>query len=292
VLLLIFPRDLHLFRTTPFITRWADVSAITAILSAIIIIGFCVEFRKNRPVLFGIFWFLAGLMPVFMNLDSYRNLLGGAMMAESWLYISSIGFFVLFVIILSGIKKIGRLIIVFFIVFYCFLTMVNNIYWKNNLILHKNLLKFDDKKNYLRLNLVNWYFRNGLYADAKEEIAKFAVDYPNSAQLYYITGDYYFATGNPTLAIEYYNKALSKSKLFFVYYHLSMCYEMLGEADKAVNFSLEGYRMKPYYIPNLIRLGDLYAKAKNSQSAKKYYMLASEIEPNNQLIRGKLKNAQ
>jgi len=42
----------------------------------------------------------------------------------------------------------------------------------------------------------------------------------------------------------------------------------------------------------LIRLGDLYSRKRQFTEANKYYYMALEIEPDNQLIKEKIKNAK
>lgn len=251
-----------------------------------------IKTHNNKLILFSILWFAIGIIPVFISLDSY-DVLNEAMMAESWLYLSTIGFFTAFVYTFNKFKKLGKALIICNIIFYSFLTMVNNAYWKNDLVLHKNILEYTPERNYLRINLITSYLNSGLYEKALAEIKKFSLYYQDTPHFYYMWGNYYLSTGRLDMAIDNYHKVLNKDKNFyFAYYDLSICYERLNQLDKAIYFALECSKINPYYLDNLIKIGDLYSKKRQFIEANKYYRMALEIEPDSRLIKEKIKNAK
>ena len=236
---------------------------------------------------FSILWFTIGVIPVFMIFNSYYYEFAQAMMAESWLYIPSVGFFIAFSYILSKIRKdLGRALIICFIIFYSFLTLVNNPFWKDNFALHKNILEHATEKSHLRMNLMSYYIDNGFYKEALSEMNKFSVYNPNFPKLYYAWGIYYLATGKLDAAIESFNRDLTKNKAsYLTCYCLGICYEKLGQPAKAIEFALESFKLNPYFLDNLIRLQELYAQEGKPQEAKKYYNLAFEIDPLNSRLK-------
>ncbi len=292
LLLLIFPLDLHPNRTTPLIKNLIDFRVCLPVIFILFIIAIAIRFRKEKLILFSIAWFFVGMLPILIYLDM-SNISGRAFMREHFLYLPSIGFFAICAYIFSRLHKLGRILLCCFAIFYGSLTVINNTYWKNEIVLYNNILRNAPENNHLRLNLINAYLTKGLNANALEEIRVFAVHYPDSPHLYYAWGNYYFATGNLKEAIKNYKAALEKDKkFFFAYYYLSLCFEAAGKLDEARGVALQGYEVSPYFLPNLVRLGDLYSVKKDPLEAKRYYNLALEIEPDNRLIREKLKNAE
>ncbi|MCX5703796.1 MAG: tetratricopeptide repeat protein [Candidatus Omnitrophica bacterium] len=289
--LLFMPSELHLLRVTPFIKSLSDTKTFFALVSILLYILLIIKLRKNKLFIFSMLWFLIGIVPVFSYLDGYPKLFG-AMMAESWVYIPSIGFFVIFAYILSSIKKLGSVIVISFIAFYGLLTTVNNVYWKNDFLLHKRILQFNPGKNPIRRDLIDDYLYYGLYDDAKAEIEKFASLDPRSPDLDILWGNYYFFTNKLDLAIEKYNRALNRNKHFFVLYRLSSCYKRLGQLDRAIYFGLESLKISPDFELNLIQLGDIYAQKQQLNLAKAYYQMAYELNPHNKALRDLIKNAE
>ena len=292
--LLTIPLNLHIFRTTPFITHLLDRNMVLVMLLVLLLVFIFTRFRKNKIILFGALWFLIGMMPVFATLDNYYEL-NEAMMAESWLYIPCMGFFVVFIhIILEKMsKKVGIMLIVSSIIFYSFLTWVNNAYWKNEDVFYKNILENSPERNYLRINLINFYLACGAYEKASTEIKKFSLYYPDTPYPYYVWGNYYLAVGQIDKAIDSFNKVLTINKNFYIaHYYLSVCYAKLGQLEKAIYSALECFKINPYYLDDLIGLGDLYVKTGQLGEAKKYYYKALEINADEKLIKERLKNAK
>ncbi|MFA5411328.1 MAG: tetratricopeptide repeat protein [Candidatus Omnitrophota bacterium] len=291
LLLLLLPLDLHLFRVTPFIGQIIGLKSGLSAGFIFLYLFLIIKFRNNRLLFFSMLWFLFWLIPVFFYLDGY-SILGQAMMAENWLYLSSAGFFAGFVFIRKAFKNLGKALIISAAIFYGFLTTVNNSLWKNGLVFYRNILEYTSKGNPLRKNLIKEYLNRGLYEDALAEIKKFSLDFPGSEDLYIFQGNYYYETGRINAAIENYGKALRKNKNLYAYYDLSLCYEKLGQLDKAVYFATEAVKMKPHYLAALVQLGDLYSQKKEFNQAERYYRAALEIEPGNKIVQDKIKNAK
>ena len=287
LLLLAVPTNLYLFRTTPFITSLSDIRLLLVAAFTFLSIFLFIKYRKNKIASFSILWFSIGIIPVFMVFNSYYYEFHQAMMAESWQYIPSIGFFIAFSYILNKIgEDLGRLLIICFIIFYSFLTLVNNSFWKDNLALHKNILEHTTEKSPFRVNLISYYIDNGFYKEALSEMNKFSIYNPDFPKLYYVWGIYYLTTGKLDAAIDNFNRDLSKNRAsYLTCYCLSICYEKLNQPAKAIEFALESFKLNPLFLDNLIQLGKLYAKEGRPAEAKEYYNLAFEIDPLSGLIK-------
>ncbi len=288
LLLLIFPLNLRFFRSTLFITRFSDIRIFISLILVVLLAIAIIRFKKEKIALFAISWFIIGLIPVIITMDIYDNL-KEAVMAESWLYTSSIGFFIVITVILNKFRKAGGILIIAILASYSYLTVVNNLYWNNDLVLYKNMFKYTSERNYMRANLINYYIKHRLYKYAASEIERFSVFYPDTAHTYFLWGNYYFAAGDFAKAADNYNKALGKEQNFFYAVHnLSLCYEKLGELNKAADLALECFKVNPYYMENLVWLADLYLKQRKFGEAQKYYSKALEIDPDNKWIKQQL----
>ena len=321
LLLLLLPLNLHLLRITPFVQTvfqiWIIPVMVILFISGYLLIR---SSDKKQVFLFGAGWFLISLIPVLVLLDSYP-VLGGAMMAESWLYLPSLGFFLVFTaLLLSILKRLAVATGIILIVFYGTLCFANNFYWRNDLLVFKRILQYTGARNPLRKDLIDAYLYYSKYDEALREINKFSVYYPDSVDLDMMSGNYYLAQDNPILALERYTLALNKSLYnyykikenyyffgpvhdknrkdssgpghFFLYYRMSTCYRKLHDIDRAITFGIKSLEAHPYFVLNLIQLGDLYTEKGNTGEAQKYYRLAYGINPHNKALKGLIKNAE
>ncbi|MCX5707183.1 MAG: hypothetical protein NTW13_06005 [Candidatus Omnitrophica bacterium] len=205
--LLIFPFGLYMFRSTPFIVNFFNFLVIIIVIFTFLCCYFLYRLRKKRMFLFGVLWFLFGLFPVYLCFGRYFWL-KQAIMAESWLYLPSIGVFVLFTLIKNKFAKLGNILLILVVVFYGFLTWRNNTLWKDNITAYKNILEHLPGRTPVRKNLIKEYLLLGFYNDAWLEIKKFGGDYPESSDRYALQGDYYYAINNISQAIENYKISL------------------------------------------------------------------------------------
>lgn len=284
--ILVFPLDLHMFRATPLIQSIFDIRLFYLAGFILLVTWLFIKFRTNKLILFSLAWFFVGLFPIFLYFDGYPAL-KKAVMSENWVYFSSIGFSVLFSVLFSNFKRIGLVLFIFFIIFYIFLTRVNNRYFNDNIILYENALFHNGGANPLRKGLIKAYLEKGLHQEAFRQIQELGVYYPESYDFY--SGFYYLNLGNIDKAIENFNLALDKnSKDGYSYYNLSICYEQLGQFDNAINFALKCYKINTSYLPALIKLGDLYMQKAEFSESRKYYEKALTLDPHNIIIKNKI----
>jgi len=257
--LLLFPFNLHFFRLTPFITNFFGVKSILIILLSSLMIFFAWRSKKNKIILCGYFWFLAGLIPAFFLMDGFLKF-SQAVMAESWIYPASVGFFLIVTFLLLKIKKIGLVMCSVLIIYFGILTVYNNYLWKDDITFDKNTLKYLPKDTPLRRILIDDYLDVGFYNEALKEINELSSYYGNDSLLVTIEmGNYYFFTKNPQKAIECYNNILVKS--FLISYREAVCFKMLGRIDEARIFGRASFNLNPYYDPAKKLLKELNVNA-------------------------------
>jgi tetratricopeptide (TPR) repeat protein len=157
--------------------------------------------------LLAFYWFLLGLTPVLFLFNGYPWL-KMAMMAESWVYLPSIGVFILTAVVINKLKRPGKalFIIIIFLLILC--SRYNNTLWRNNISVYQNTLKYLPEDNPVRKNLIYEYLKFGLYDLAFQEIGKFSRSYPDSSERFLLQGDYYYAINVIQEARKNYETAL------------------------------------------------------------------------------------
>jgi tetratricopeptide (TPR) repeat protein len=166
VFLLFWPLDLHM-GYEPQAFSWLDARALTGlliILSGIILL----RYRRRYPLLvFAVGWFIIALFPVsniVIPLWTY--------MAEHWLYVPSIGFFL---ILAKGLTCLARrkdvrwvafLLIGCLFIFYSFLTIRQNYYWRDPVTFYEKTLRYAPNHTAILINLGIEYNNRGEPAKA------------------------------------------------------------------------------------------------------------------------------
>lgn len=289
ILILLAPKDLQIVRTTELIYKIWELKLLIAIVSILLWVYFLFRLIKKRPALFGLGWFLAGLVAVFFALDSYPFSMQ-VMMAESWLYISSAGFFLCIALVINRFKKLGKPVFALIAICYSTITVMNNYHWKDNIVVYTNIMKHLPERNPLHKNLARKYLEARRYNEALSEIRIFAYYSPESSERYLLEGEYYFSAGDIPKAIDSYNSVITISKYHSkAYYGLSLCYDRLNDQEKALDYAYKAVEINPYFVEAIIWLGDLYYKGKLFQKAKHYYQLALSVDPSNKITQEKIK---
>jgi hypothetical protein len=207
--LLVFPSHLHIGYT----------SSIFSIIDARALIGICIfaysahyAFKirnRNKLIFFAITWFYLTLLPqsnLLYPLSSY--------MADHWLYLPSVGFFLILAYILFRASENNRLKIPVFLaataitIFYGTFTLKQNDYWREPIAFYERTLKYVHDNVKLYNNLAVLYFKNG---DNEKAISLYKESIrtdPASAIPYTNLGNVYLAMGKKEKAIALYKKAL------------------------------------------------------------------------------------
>ncbi|MDD5281567.1 MAG: glycosyltransferase family 39 protein [Candidatus Omnitrophica bacterium] len=278
-LLLLWPINLHMFNSTAFINHSNIPALLLSIAGLILLVVAVLKWQKAKQlpavVSFGLFWFLLGIIPVYFYFDAYPAL-GSALMAESWLYLPSIGFFAVFAY-LCLFNKNGKLIIITCSVILGSLVMANRVYWRNDVTFYERALHFLPEDSIILRNLASAYIESGDLPKAYNTIKRLEEYYADTPVVNMVYGQYYFASGNPKEALNYYKRILSKS--FFSNYSISLCYAKLGDFDKAIEFSLSAFSQNPFFEKNIIQLAGLYGKAGQKEQANRYLLLAKQLDP-------------
>ncbi|MDD5771827.1 MAG: hypothetical protein PHO81_06310, partial [Candidatus Omnitrophica bacterium] len=231
-LLLIWPHDLRMFHSTAIIKHLnypVLLFGAAVFITALAALKRRAGRRLSPPVRFGLSWFLVCLLPVYFFFNAYPAL-GKALMAESWLYLPSIGFCLLFSC-LCLLTRSGRIVILSCVLVFGLIVAANSVYWRNNVAFYERTLRFLPADNILLRNLAGAYIEAGDMTKAMAVISKLGKDYADSPVENMAYGQYYFAAGDPAEALKYYRRILKRN--FFGNYSMSLCYAKLGDINKA-----------------------------------------------------------
>jgi superkiller protein 3 len=227
--------------------RPADLRVIAGVAVSLALLIYAFR-KRNSNVLFffSVCWFFIALLPV-----SSIYPVNAFYMAEHWLYLPSIGFFI---IVSKGLAdlytcKKARIFELFFaiiIVAYSCLTIMQNIYWRDPISFYTRTLRY----------------------------------IPSSARVYNNLGYTYFCLGKYSEAIAIYNKAIAiNPKYAEAYDNLGVACMNLNKHEEAINAYKRAIEIKPKFANPYNNLGIALSQAGKSAEALASFKQAIEIDP-------------
>jgi tetratricopeptide (TPR) repeat protein len=236
--------------------------------------------NSNRLVFFSICWFFITLLPQ-SNLYPIN-----AYMAEHWLYLPSIGFFL---IVGNGLSFLYRrrdtriltiCLITGLLTFYSYLTIRQNSYWREPIAFYKRTLKYvpDSPRIY--------YSLGGIYHDMgkKEEaiaLYKKAIEInPTYAKAYNNLGLVYKDIGKGKEAIDLFKKAVAiNPNHAYAYNNLGGIYHDMGKKEEAITLYKKAIAINLNSAEAYYNLGNIYRDMGKKEEAITLYKKAIAINP-------------
>jgi tetratricopeptide (TPR) repeat protein len=270
-------------------------------------------FRRSKVYVFGISLFLLNLLPLLQLIP-----VGGAMMADRYFYIPSVGLLLCFAWGLTEIRntKIRYSLALLFVVALSGLTFARCMVWKDSLTLWNDVTgKYNyspvafTKRGVVYSNLGEWdlaiddYSRAiAIYPKYTDALDHRGVAYANLRQFdkaiadfssvigidanftmaYYNRGIAYGNLGQNDKAIADFSSALgSDPNLTNAYYNRGVSYATLGQWDKAIADYTVVTENTPDYADAYCNRGVAYANLGQYENALADFSRAVEIDPNN-----------
>ncbi|MBU1888083.1 MAG: tetratricopeptide repeat protein [Candidatus Omnitrophica bacterium] len=204
------------------------------IMCAVFLIGF--KFRKQCKILvFAAAWFFIGIFP-------NSNIIPiNALIYEHWLYLPSVGFFLVIAWGIDSLFKKGRafkVISVFLAmsisIFYIWRTYERNKEWRNPIVFYESTIRYKPDSLRLRNNLAMAYIDAGREEDAIREYKKAISLGDYYPQPHYNLSNIYLNRGDYRAAIRELKKSLEIDN-GFLYSHesLALIYFNQGRFDEA-----------------------------------------------------------
>ena len=278
--LLLFPLNLHMEYTH----KSFNFTDPKAILGAIILFSLLLyAFRKketNQLAFFSISWFFVALLPV-SNLYPVN-----AYMAEHWMYLPSIGFFLLLAKSLGYIYKSKKTrmfttaLTIGLLVFYAYLTIRQNTYWREPVAFYERALKYVKHSPKLYNNLGNVYCTLNRKEEAIATYKKAIEVKSDNAGTYNNLGFLYNAMNKHNQAIASYQKAIEINPEFVqAYYNLGNAYYDINKNQEAMDSYQKAILINPDFVDVYNNLGNVYRAINQNEEAIKAYKKAIEINP-------------
>lgn len=319
--LLFFPAQQHMERTVMIAQSVFEPLTILPILGLAILIIFMIRSlkRKQKIVFFGLSWF-------FINILPYSNIIVpvNALLSEHWVYIASVGFFLVVVNYLVKLQQfIEMSIFIPSLFIYSTATMLQNTYWANEFIQYKRVLTFSPNSARIHCNLGLAYAEKGCFEDAVTEFKKaielnpgFIDSYinlgytyqkkkliekaeeffkeaikvrPDSYLPYYYLANLYNEIGHFSEGIELYKKAINlNEKNPDIYFDLARAYDKNGNTDDAIKTYQKAIELDPLYTDVYLNLGSIFAENGQLDKAKAIWEKGLKYNPYNSDIKQNL----
>lgn len=244
--LLFFPFGLHMeYGDGLFSFREPKATLGITILALLVLYTF--KKRADTLSFFSMSWFFLALLP-------HSNIYPlNAYMAEHWLYVPSIGFFLVLANGLSSLCRIKntKILSIFLItgllVFYSYLTIGQNQTWREPISFYKRTLDYA----------------------------------PDSVRALNSLGIQYRDTGRNEEAITLFKKAIEINPNYEdAYNSLGIVYGSTGKYEEAIAAFKKALEINPYYVEAYNNLGNVYTLMGKNDIAIELYKMALEINPN------------
>ena len=259
-----------------------NARAISGILIFFFLLFYAFKKRKgDNLIFFSVLWFFIALLPQ-SNIYPIN-----AYMAEHWLYLPSIGFFLILARAFSflykrGSRIVAALSIAGLLAFYSYLTIRQNEYWQEPISFYEMTLKYAPHSTKVYTNLGTAYSDIGKKKEAIELYKKALEINPESAKIYNSLGTVYSNIGKKYEAVEAYKKAIEiDPRDAKACNNLGNVYNEIGKKEEAIPLYEKAIEIDPVYIKAYSNLGGLYLGTGKKEKAILLFKKVIEIDPGN-----------
>lgn len=279
--LLIAPFNLHM-AYGGILFGFAYPRAICGILLSVLILVLAYKKREqNRLAFFSVYWFFIVLLP-FSNIYPLN-----AYMAEHWLYLPSIGFFLILAKVLISLSRnkksmfYATTIAFSLLIFYSCLTLRQNRYWRDPIDFYKQMLRHAPYSSKLYNNLAKAYREIGEKDKVIELLQKAIEIEPENAVAHNNLGNAYKDTGDYKKAVYSYEKAIEVAPDYATPYHnLALMRADIEKNDEAALELLnKAIEINPYYVDAYHKIGLIYINQGKKDEALTFVNKALRIDP-------------
>ena len=257
--------------------------AVAGVIIASVLLFYAFKKRNEiNLVSFSIFWFFLALLPM-ANLYPIPT----AYMAEHWLYLPSVGFFLILARGLrfgcdhKGLKPFSILLLIVLVVFYSGITIRQNRYWKKPIKLYKMTLRHvpDSVRTLSSLGVL--YNNSDREEDAIKLFKKAIELNPAYADAYSHLGNAYSNLGKNEEAIGFFKKAIEiRPDYADAYNNLGVGYDNLNRNEDAITAYRKAIEINPNFVGAYYNLGNAYAAIGKKEEADVFYKKALAANPN------------
>ena len=278
--ILVWPFGLHMeYGTKVFL--FSHPQAIIGALIFLFLVSWAIVQRKRQQIFsFSVLWFFAALLP-FSNLYPLN-----AYMAEHWLYLPSLGFFLLLGAGLNALyekeatKKISFVLTAALAVFFLILTNRQNAYWSDPVSFYKQTLQFAPDSSASYCNLGRIYEKSGRRQEAIEAFKKAIEAEPSRSNAYSNLAVIYSEMGRKQEAVELFKKAATLApRDAMLWNNLGAAYSEVGNLDEAVTCLEKAIELNPHVVGSYYNLALIYKRLGRNREAEELLQQIKEINP-------------
>ncbi|MCG8429661.1 MAG: tetratricopeptide repeat protein, partial [Candidatus Omnitrophica bacterium] len=277
---LVIPSGLHLKVGDEFFA-WRDPQVITGMSTAVVCLLTAVRARRRyRLFSFGLLWFFVLLLPAsnIYPLCAYK--------ADRWLYLPSMGIFVLFALLLTRLLKSGYLsrmksgIIISLFLLYAALSMVQTTYWRDAGTVLERSLRYSPR-SYRVLDMLGTVYHAQDRSGEAIELYKRAIQLnPSYASAYNNMGILYAGRGDTETGIRAFNRAIELDPgEWGTFYNLANLLRATGDTEAALDLYRRAIRMNPYASGAYNNLGLVHFQRGELDEAVQSYRRSIELAP-------------
>jgi len=284
VKLLFVPVGLHMERWVPIIKSALEINFLISVALLILILMLWIKLSKpHKFVSFCILWFLIALLSVF-NIVKLN-----AMLAEHWLYLPSIG---LFMVIGYGVSRlflkslpIRRLTIIALaalVGIYSGLTIIRNADWSNPVLFYQKTLHYTPQSPRLHYNLGLAYVENNQFDEAVQSFKKAVELNPKYEEAYSCLGNAYSMKGLYDKAKEAFEKSLQIDPDSDKSHNgLGIVYDETGQYDQAIDEYKKALKTDPKNAKIHYNLANAYFQKGLPEMSIEEFKKSLSMEPHN-----------
>jgi tetratricopeptide (TPR) repeat protein len=282
--LLFAPYDLHMdYGNAEFSA--AHPLVLCGMAAAILLIAYAFKRRKSDPMFsFAVFWFFIALLPV--NSVYPAN---SFYMAEHWLYLPGIGFFLLLGRSLHSLSRGGYArsfsaiaALAFIFCGYSYLTVKQNPYWESPMRLYRHILKYTPGSFMVHNNMGRLYSAAGNKSEAANEFF-LAVKYnPEYLSGYCsLLNIIYGKDSQPDGQDRSYLESVEANPVVCsrAYYLVGNAFYERGENEKSMRMMRRAIHLDPFLVEAYNNLASGYADRGDVKEAILWWEEAVRIKP-------------
>lgn len=279
--LLLAPFNLHM-EYGGILFNFTDPKAMVGIFLLFFLLVYAFKKREqDRLTFFSVGWFFIALLP---SSNIYPI---NAYMAEHWLYLPSIGFFLILARFFTALFRNKKFIFsaitltVVLLAFYSFLTIRQNSYWREPVDFYKRMIRYAPYSSRLYNNLAMAYHKIGKKDELIELLQKAIEMEPGNVVAYNNLGNAYKDIGKYKEAVRSYKKAIEIAPNYAgPYYNLSLIYADIEKKDEeAIALLTKAIEINPYFPQAYHKIGLIYFNQGEKDKAVALLKKALKINP-------------
>jgi len=280
VRLMVFPLGLHMDYGNALFSFTDPRAAAGMLITAGLLVTAFRKRKTDRVLFFSVVWFFAALLPV-ANIYPVN-----AYMAEHWLYVPSIGFFIILGRVLSGVclrrvtRAAGAAAAAAVFLFYSWQTIEYNKWWGTPLLVYQRTLENSPQSVRALAGLAREYYRGGKSREAIALSEKTLAIDPFYGAAYSNMGKAWMSLGEAQKAVDSFEKAVELDPdRPGAYNNLGIAYRAAGNTEEAISAYRKAIELNPRHGRAYNNLGNLYLNGGRYEEAANFYEQAVEIDP-------------